>query len=340
MRTSLASAAAVLLAWATSASAQEQPAAPSAKPAPPAPPSAALHRTPAILDTDIGDDIDDTWALALLLRSPELDLRLVTTDYGKPAYRGRLVARLLETAHRTDVAIGLGPEVEGVRGEGGQAAWVKDYELAKFPGKVHSDGAQAIVDVAMAAREPVTLICIGPLPTVARALEREPRIAEHLRFVGMYGSVHKGYEGKASPDAEWNVKAAPAACRRAFAAGWPVAITPLDTCGLVQLEGEQYRALCAAADPLTRAVLENYRIWCGAEAQRAERASTVLFDTVAVYLATSPDRAFVRMADVRLAVRDDGMTVVDPAQKPIACALEWRDLAGYREFLVKRLTGK
>jgi inosine-uridine nucleoside N-ribohydrolase len=337
MRTSLAFAAAVLLAWATAASAQEQPAAPSA---PPTPPPAPPHRTPAILDTDIGDDIDDTWALALLLRSPELDLRLVTTDYGKPTYRGKLVARLLETAGRTDVDIGLGPEVEGVRGEGGQAAWMKDYDLAKFPGKVHSDGAQAIVDVAMAAREPVTLICIGPLPTVAAALEREPRIAEHLRFVGMYGSVHKGYDGKASPDAEWNVKAAPVACRRAFAAGWPIAITPLDTCGLVRLEGEQYRALRAAADPLTRAVLDNYRLWCGADAQRAERASTVLFDTVAVYLATSPDRAFVRMADVRLAVRDDGTTVVDPAQKPVACALEWRDLAGFRDFLVQRLAGR
>ncbi len=34
---------------------------------------------PVILDTDIGADIDDTWALAILLRSSELDLKLVTT---------------------------------------------------------------------------------------------------------------------------------------------------------------------------------------------------------------------------------------------------------------------
>jgi hypothetical protein len=36
-------------------------------------------KTPVILDTDIGDDIDDTWALAMLLKSPELDLKFVTT---------------------------------------------------------------------------------------------------------------------------------------------------------------------------------------------------------------------------------------------------------------------
>jgi len=29
-------------------------------------------KIPVILDTDIGSDIDDTWALAMLLESPEL----------------------------------------------------------------------------------------------------------------------------------------------------------------------------------------------------------------------------------------------------------------------------
>ena len=54
----------------------------------------APAKTPVILDTDISDDIDDTWALALLLKSPELDLKLVVTDQGKTAYRARIVASL------------------------------------------------------------------------------------------------------------------------------------------------------------------------------------------------------------------------------------------------------
>ncbi|HSD27210.1 MAG TPA: nucleoside hydrolase, partial [Vicinamibacteria bacterium] len=40
---------------------------------------ATARRIPVILDTDIGDDIDDTWALVLALKSPEIDLRLVVT---------------------------------------------------------------------------------------------------------------------------------------------------------------------------------------------------------------------------------------------------------------------
>jgi len=92
-----------------------------------------VARIPVILDTDIGDDIDDTWALGLLLKSPELDVKLVVGDYGKPDYRARLLAKFLERAGRTDVAVGVGLD-NGVKGEGGQAGWIKGYDLKAYPG--------------------------------------------------------------------------------------------------------------------------------------------------------------------------------------------------------------
>ena len=70
--------------------------------------SAPAKPRPVILDTDIGTDIDDTWALAMLLASPELDLRLITTVSGDVRYRGDLCAGLLAVAGRRDVPIGLG----------------------------------------------------------------------------------------------------------------------------------------------------------------------------------------------------------------------------------------
>ena len=66
------------------------------------------ERIPVILDTDIGDDIDDTWALAMLLRSPQLDLKLVTTTYGKSEYRAKIIAKMLTVDNRTDVPVGVG----------------------------------------------------------------------------------------------------------------------------------------------------------------------------------------------------------------------------------------
>ncbi|MGI6299757.1 MAG: hypothetical protein ACOX52_01655 [Verrucomicrobiota bacterium] len=68
----------------------------------------AAEPIPVIYDSDIGDDIDDTWALGLLLKSPELDLKLVVGDYGKATYRAKIFAKMLETAGRTDVPVGLG----------------------------------------------------------------------------------------------------------------------------------------------------------------------------------------------------------------------------------------
>jgi hypothetical protein len=57
--------------------------------------AAAPPPKPVILDTDIGDDIDDTWALGLLLQSPEFDVRLVVGDQGKNLYRAKLIAKFL-----------------------------------------------------------------------------------------------------------------------------------------------------------------------------------------------------------------------------------------------------
>ncbi len=297
---------------------------------------AQARKIPVILDTDIGDDIDDTWALTLLLKSPELDLKLVTTDFGNTLYRAKIVGRLLEIAQRTDVGIGIGiPQSESV---GGQAPWVKDYDLAKYPGKVYQDGVKALVDTIMHSSERVTIICIGPTPNIKAALDREPRIAERARFVGMFGSVRRGYNGKRTPEPEYNVKADPLASRRALTAPWPVTITPLDTCGVVRLAGEKYAAVRGSTDPLVRALIENYRIWCGKNPERADKASSILFDTVAVYLAISEDLLVMERLGIRVA--DDGSTVPDPKGKEMNCALEWKSLPDYESWLVARLTSK
>jgi len=300
-------------------------------------PPARKARVRVILDTDIGDDIDDTWALAMLLKSPELDLKLVVGDLGKTLYRARLIARILQVAGRTDVAVGLG--VGSRDGDGGQAAWVKDYDLKSYPGKVHEDGVGAIIDTITKSPEPVTLIAIGPTPNLKAALERQPEIARKARFVGMHGSVRKGYGGKPTIEAEYNVKVDAKACRACLEAPWDVTITPLDTCGLVHLAGEKYAAVRDCKDPLTAALVANYRAWAaaGKQGDKAARESTTLYDTVAVYLAIQQDLAKMEKLAVRVA--DDGKTLLDPAAKVLNVATEWKDLPAYEDFLVKRVTG-
>ncbi len=295
----------------------------------------AAARIQVILDTDIGDDIDDTWALVMLLKSPELDLKLVTTTFGKAEYRARLAAKLLTLAGRTDVAVGLG--AGGRDGTGKQGAWVEDFDLGSYGGQVHSDGAAAMIGLINASAQPVTLISIGPSDTAAEALARDPGIAAKANFAGMQGSVRRGYEG-GPVSAEWNVKANIPAARRALLAPWKrTVITPLDTCGLIRLKGKRFAALRASSDPLVRALMENYRLWAKKRSLDELKESSVLFDTAAVTLALPAAPAFMILEDLTIDISGEGMTLYDPAGRKMSAATAWKDLPGYEDFLVERL---
>lgn len=291
-----------------------------------------------IYDSDIGDDIDDTWALGLLLSSPEFDVKLVVGDQGRTQYRAKLFAKFLETAGRTDIPVGLGLNVNST-GEGHQAEWVKDYQLSKYPGKIIEDGVQAIIDTIMNSEEPVTLIAVGPLPNIAEALKREPKIAEKAKFVGMHGSVRLGYDGNKTVSAEYNVIADAKACQTVFSAPWDMTITPLDTCGLVVLKGEHYQKVKTSSNPIAKAIIENYGLWCPKQNYfnkgLCEKQSSTLFDTVAVYLAMSHE--YLKMEELPIVVSDDGFTKIDPNGKSISVATEWKDIEAFYSLLVERL---
>ena len=194
-----------------------------------------------------------------------------------------------------------------------------------------------MIDVIMNSPQPVTLIGIGPMPNVAAALEREPRIAQKARFVGMDGSVRVGYGGAKTPSAEWNVKASVAAAKKGLSAPWDVAITPLDTCGLVTLDGARYQRILRSGNVIASTIVENYRIWCkaGNRAADAEQHSSTLFDPVAVYLAFARD--FCKMERLGIRVTDDGMTLIDDQAKQMEVATQWTDLDGFRDLLVDRI---
>ena len=296
---------------------------------------------PVILDTDIGDDIDDTWALGFLLRCPELDVKLVVGDNGKPEYRAKLIAKFLGTTGHSDVPVGIGLKLDAPsKNNERQSAWIKDYDLEMYPGKIHVDGVQAIIDTIMKSPQPVTVIAVGPLQNIAEALKREPRIAPRASFVGMHGSVRVGYKNDPAITPEYNVKTAPQACQAVFTAPWDITLTPLDTCDKLRLEGEKYQRVFTSADPIAKATIENYRLWAITGQSGLPEAfptrSTTLFDVVAVYLAFNQD--WCGMETIGIRVTDAGLTIEDPTAKKMKAALAWKNLPALEDLLVKRLT--
>ncbi len=292
-----------------------------------------------VLDTDIGTDVDDTWALLQLLACPELDLKLVVTTGGDTGYRAALTARLLTIAGRTDIPVATGVRTEPY-GEF-QRRWLGDYELSTYPGLIYSDALDAYRAIAETTDE-CTVISIGPASNVSRLVQEAPDLIPRFSFVGMHGSVRIGYGGKPPAIPEANVNADVPALRTVLAAPWKdCLLTPLDTCGQVVLDGERYRRLRQHGSPALSALFANYEVWADDVTWEAvspeeigERSST-LFDTVAVYLAY--DETFTAVETHPLIVRDDAMTVVGEGGSQVRLALGWNNLDAFLDQLTDRL---
>jgi len=280
-------------------------------------------KIPVILDTDIGGDIDDTWALGFLLKCPEFDVKLITTATDDTVIKAKLIAKFLEIARRTDIPIGIGPSEN--RKEGKQYSWIKDYELSDYSGTVYENGMEALCSTIMESSDPITLIAIGPLGTVAGSLKMNPNITENARFVGMHGSIRMGYRGAPSPYPEYNVRHDIQSAREVFHAPWEKTITPLDTCGNIVLSGKHFERIMNCDNTIVNSIKENFEIWAKkndlTELITQDKKTSILFDTVAIYLGFSEE--LLKIEDLKIEVTDEGMTKISENGNSIRCIFKY-----------------
>ncbi len=265
-------------------------------------PQAVAAPQPVILDTDIGDDIDDAFALALALRSPELKILGVVTAYGDTELRARLVDRYLTAVGRSDI-----PVAAGVATPHSNAMTQAAYALRE-PALVHADGVAFLLEQIRAHPGELTLIAIGPLFNVQAAIERDPATFRQLkRVVLMGGSIERGYDGphgeRRPPDAEWNILRDPAGAKALLASGVPVFMMPLDSTQIHLEEAERER-IFAHGSALTDQLTLLYHQWrAGTD---GHPPTPTLFDPVAVTYAIRPDLCPVKL--MHLEVDDKGFT--------------------------------
>ena len=294
-------------------------------------------KIPVILDTDIGLDIDDTYALGFLLKCPEFDIKLITTSSDNTPLKAKLVAKFLERVGRTDIPIGIGPQEN--RKKGWLYPWIKDYELLRYPGKVHENGMEVLCSTIMNSPEQLTVIAIGPLGTVAGALKMNPNITENSRFIGMHGSIRIGYRGSNSPCREFNVKRNIEACRDVFQAPWEKTITPLDTCGNIVLSGALFERFLKCDNLVVRSIKENYEIWKKKIIPKLllakKNETSILFDTVAIYLGFSEE--LLNIEELKIEITDRGLTKISEKGNLVRCATSWKDVQAFKNLLVNRL---
>lgn len=286
----------------------------------------------AILDTDIGDDIDDAFALALILRSPEIKLLGVTTAFGDTALRARLVDRYLEAVWRTDIPVAAGKATTA------NNVFTQRAYAEREPERKHADGVEFLLKQIKAHPGEVTLIAIGPLVNVGEAIRRDPETFRKLkRVVMMGGSVYRGYDTATSnhtaPQPEWNIARDPAGAQALLASGVPVYMMPLDSTQ-IHLEPADQQRIYATGSALTDQLTLLYHQWAANNDWHG--VAPTLFDPVAAAYAVRPE--LCPMKPLRLEVDEKGMTrPVDGRSNVEVCVQS--DEKGFLEFLLGRVTG-
>ena len=257
---------------------------------------------PVILDTDIGTDIDDAYALVALIRNADLELLGVTTVSSDAAARARLAAKLLHVAggrwSKIPVYAGISTPTQYMK----QVEWAAGFTAPNL----HESGGVEFMRREINARPgKVTIIAVGELTNVAALLESEPGIGKKIAAISlMGGSIYRGYASGSKPEPEWNIKSNAKAAKVVFESGVPLLVSPLDSTADLKLTPEMRVRIYVTGTPLNDALASLDQIWRYTNHWKGN--DPTLFDVVAVDLA-APRHGF-ELTSLRIDVNADGLT--------------------------------
>lgn len=152
--------------------------------------TAAVTPQKVILDTDIGDDIDDAFALALALKSPELQIMQVNADFGDTPLRARLLERFLKAVNREDIPVAVGVQTPALHDltQRRYAAREPESDVPK------RDAIDSTLELIRRYPGEIALIAIGPYVDVGAMIDKDPATFRKLkRAIVMGGSIYQGY---------------------------------------------------------------------------------------------------------------------------------------------------
>src|ERR1700676_4123164 len=256
-----------------------------------------------IIDTDIGDDVDDAFALALAVKSPELQVLGVMTTFGDTETRAKLTDRFLGEVGRSEIPVLAGkaramknPMSQRRYGEGG-----------RFARASHGDGEEVLLAQIRKYPGEITLIAIGPLRNVGAAIDKDVGTFRKLkRVVLMGGSIRRGYgdlgyTAPVPPMPEWNILNDVASAQKLFTSGVPLFVMPLDATQL-KMDEVKRAFLFSQGTAVTDQLAVLYHLW-GQE-------TPTLFDPMTLVFVLRPELCPVRGMHIR--VDQKGFTREEP----------------------------
>jgi purine nucleosidase len=273
---------------------------------------AQAQKQKVIFDCDLGDDIDDAYALSLLVASKELDVLGISTAYGRTEDRATLACKMLYEFgldQKIPVFVGRNTSKTDERANwyADQFYWSEGFNKTKPQTKPAAD---FIIETLKKYPNEVTLIAVGPVTNLKDILEKDPSALKLAkRIVLMFGSFYIGYDGSPTTNNEWNVKCDVDAAKKFVNAGLNPTYAGLDVTTFVTYSKAAREKLLYRQTPLTNAL-------CGLQSLWAYERDPILFDAVAVGMVLWPD--LFKTKSVNFSVDDKGYTIINPNLPPNA----------------------
>ena len=230
---------------------------------------------PILLDTDIGTDIDDVYALIIAAVSPEFNLRAVSVVNNDVQLRARIARRVLDLLGREDVPVSVGAgtgltpgETRGWMGHEGKGIDLStvpapDEAPAGYTGYTPHSAARTIALLAEQCAEegaPLTVCPIGAMTNLALALREYPEQTRRIGQVVAMAADFRGY-GIEQARMEHNIACDPVAADVVLRSGLPLTLIGLNVTKDTPMTLADVEALEAIGGPLADALVGMHRVW-------------------------------------------------------------------------------
>ena len=241
---------------------------------------------PVIYDTDLGEDIDDLYALYLALFHPAIDLLAVTTVHGDTQAKARLARKVLRLAGFPRIPVGAGIEMSDARTARGQknpdpadaASYIK-YVLPDDQewGVAFPPAAEVITQALARATEPLAFIVEGAFSNVAAAIRSVGPEVEKVRCVAAMGGETQRVMN------EYNVLCDPEAADSVLNSGVPVFLGTYDLTAQLRMTMQEVEdAFAGSQNPLHQVLLDCTELWWE-KVRGGRKSGPVLYDLVPVF---------------------------------------------------------
>lgn len=245
-----------------------------------------------IIDTDIGDDIDDAFALDLALRA-NLDLVAVTTVYRNTKDRARMAKRLISLYGKNiPVYFGYGATLDGLDENFPLCQWTNELEDDKYaPDNCACEEAvDIILESARKYGKDFFVLAIGPLTNVARAIQKDPKAMQNCGGIILMGGDY------VNDYAEWNILCDVTSAKVVFSSNVDIIAFGHEVTSKTRVSIEQQRYIFSLDGNKYREYLaEISRLW---HLSKDKDYRIILHDLLVIRYALEPSYCSLCKADV------------------------------------------